>query len=154
MYPDSVKVLSSKTHALAHRASSIYVRSIFFFSKKKKAFTIRFPHISNQEGHGSESAPTRSHTLLPFPSYQHVPMISTISQIYNRNIKTFCKPVLEQYGDYTVSAVTVIPNIIVRIGPIQDQVRIWWNKGSGGERTTHYSRAVVVQGRQRRTRMR
>lgn len=31
----------------------------------------------------------------------------------------FHKSVLEHYGDYTVRAVTVIPNIIVRIGPIQ-----------------------------------
>ena len=119
VYPDFVKVLSSKTHAPAHRASSRYVRSIFFFSKKRKAFKIRFPRILNQEGHGTESAPTGSHTLLPLPSYQHVPKIVTISEIYNRNMKTFCKSELEKHGDYTVRAVTVIPNIIVRIGSIR-----------------------------------
>lgn len=57
-------------------------------SKEKKSFCNSIsPHL-NQEGHGSES-PTGSHTLLPLPWYQHVPMISTISQIYNRNKKHF-----------------------------------------------------------------
>ena len=112
-----VKVLSLKTNAPAHRASSINDSSISF-SKKRRACAIRFPCNFNQEGHGTES-PTGSHTLLPLPSRQHVPMISTVSQFYNRNVKVSCKSVVEQHGVYTVRASTVVPNIIVRIGAIR-----------------------------------
>lgn len=67
-------------------------------------------------------------------------MISTISQIHNRNIKTFCKLVLEQYGDYTVRAVTIIPNIIVRIGPIRS-VKI---KSRYGGRRGQEARVLLI----------
>ena len=74
------------THQHTERYQYKFQGTSFFSKKKRRAFAIRFPRISNQEGHGSESAPTGSHTLLPFPSYQHVSTIFTISHIYNRNM--------------------------------------------------------------------
>ena len=47
---------------------------------------------------------------------------------------------LEQYGDYTVHAVAVNPNIIVRIGPIQS-IKI---KSRYGERRGQEARELLI----------